>query len=131
MRIYIGFLLLMICSQSYTMLRQARPIRPARPAKSARPAPIRHYSEKKHISISHEERITNMVSAIKESSKKESGRAHFINTLEQTLTNQLAREKKIAEKTINYETVHELTDHQEILVEATIKYLNDLQRGKK
>lgn len=128
MRIYIGFLLLMICSQSYTMLRQARPIRPARPAKSARPAPIRHYSEKY---IPREERITNMTFAIKESSKRESGRAHFINTLEQTLTNQLAREKKIAEKTINYETVHELTDHQEILVEATIKYLNDLQRGKK
>lgn len=129
MRNYICLLLTMSYTQTHTMLARVKPPRPARPVQM-RHVPIRRYSEEP---ISHDQRVNNMVSAIKASSRSNCGRAHFINTLDLILAKQIERELKSSREYgpgFNYRSKHKLTDHQNVLVDATIKYLNEMQEGK-
>lgn len=132
MRIYILLSLAIISTQAPAMLRRTAPVRPARPTlrrpTPVKPIPVRHYSEKSDHHF--EERVNNMVSAIKASATNDSGRAHFINSLEQALASQIRREGKFGYSLFRY-MAGELTAHQEILVEATIIYLDELQQRKK
>jgi hypothetical protein len=132
----------LVTNYTVGMLRRPVPIKQSSTRSLVRlsvpTTPRASYSTRPSHSLPHNESVKNLYSAIKFSAKSNTGRAIFINNLQQAVANESAKNARNLSIFIGDEArAKQHNDREKLLslsaalTDATLKYFEDLQQGDK